>query len=99
MAHIKSRKHTKTKSLVAIAAVLPLMAHAAQEESDITKLPTIAVQAKEKAENKYKTNSVSSAKYTQPLVDTPQTISVINKEILCTRQISQNPYPIRILLS
>ena len=82
MAHIKSRKHTKIKSLVAIAAVLPLMAHAAQEESDITKLPTIAVQAKEKAENKYKTNSVSSAKYTQPLVDTPQTISVINKEIL-----------------
>ncbi|WP_445116577.1 catecholate siderophore receptor Fiu [Acinetobacter sp. WZC-1] len=79
MAQIKSRKHHRTTQLAVLAASLPLMAHAAQQE-DISRLPTISVQSK--TENRYKTDKLSSAKYTQPLVDTPQTISVIKKQIL-----------------
>ena len=80
MAQIKSRKHSKTASIVALAAALPLAAQAAGTEQQATQLPTITV--KSEAENKYKADKVSSAKYTQPLADTPQTISVIKKELL-----------------
>lgn len=82
MAQIKSRKHNRTTQLVALAASFPLMAHAAQQEKDLAKLPVISVQAKVEAENAYKAERVNSVKYTQPLVDTPQTISIIKKEIL-----------------
>ena len=78
MAQIKSRKHNRTVQLVALAASLPLMAHATTE--NVTQLPTISV--KSESENKYKADVVSSAKYTQPLVNTTQTISVIKKELL-----------------
>lgn len=80
MAQIKSRKHSRTASIVALAAALPLAAQAADTEQQATQLPTITV--KSEAENKYKADKVSSAKYTQPLADTPQTISVIKKELL-----------------
>lgn len=81
MAQIKSRKHNRTAPLVALAASLPLMTHAATPAKDeTTVLPKITVQSE--VENKYKANAVSSPKYTQPLVDTPQTISVIKKELL-----------------
>ena len=79
MAQIKSRKHNRNAQLVALAASLPLMAHAANTQ-DVTQLPTITV--KSDAENKYKADKVSSPKYNQPLVDTPQTVSVIKKELL-----------------
>ena len=75
MAQIKSRKHNRTVQLVALAASLPLLAHATTE--NVTQLPTISV--KSESENKYKADVVSSAKYTQPLVNTTQTISVIKK--------------------
>ncbi|MFM6906442.1 MAG: catecholate siderophore receptor Fiu [Acinetobacter tjernbergiae] len=78
MAKIKSRKHIGTAQLVALAASLPFAGHAATKEENVAKLPTIEVNA----ENTYKADKVSSPKYTQPLVDTPQTISVIKKEIL-----------------
>lgn len=72
MAQIKSRKHQRTASFVALAATLPLMAHATTATTateEVTQLPEITV--KSQAENKYKTNQLSSAKQTQPLVDTP----------------------------
>lgn len=78
MAKIKSRKHLRSTPLVALAATLPLAAHAAPKQENVAQLPTIEVNA----ENTYKADSVSSAKYTQPLVDTPQTIQVIKKELL-----------------
>ncbi|MCH7328739.1 catecholate siderophore receptor Fiu [Acinetobacter modestus] len=78
MAKIKSRKHIATTPLVALAASLPLVSHAATKEEKVTQLPTIEVTAQEI----YKANTISSPKYTQPLVDTPQTIQVIKKEIL-----------------
>lgn len=81
MANIKSRKHNKAKSLVALAATLPFIAHAATTESEPVKLPLITV--KSEVENTtYKADQISSPKYTQPLLDTPQTISVIKKELL-----------------
>jgi len=79
MAQIKSRKHNRNAQLVAFAASFPLMTHAATSNG-VTQLPTITVESQ--AENKYKADSVSSPKYTQPLVDTPQTVSVIKKELL-----------------
>lgn len=44
-------------------------------------LPKVTVSAT-RNDDHYKADAVSSAKYTQPLVDTPQTISVIKKELL-----------------
>ncbi|NNP67985.1 catecholate siderophore receptor Fiu [Acinetobacter sp. Ac_5812] len=78
MAKIKSRKHLRATPLVALAASLPLAAHAAPKEESVAKLPTIEVNA----ENTYKVDAVSSPKYTQPLLDTPQTVQVIKKELL-----------------
>lgn len=79
MAQIKSRKHNRNAQLVAFAASFPLMTHAATSNG-VTQLPTITVESQ--AVNKYKADTVSSPKYTQPLVDTPQTVSVIKKELL-----------------
>ena len=45
-----------------------------------TELGEVTVSAK--AESPYKADTVSSPKFTQPLVDTPQTISVIKKELI-----------------
>ncbi|HQW53942.1 MAG TPA: catecholate siderophore receptor Fiu [Acinetobacter sp.] len=79
MAKIKSRKHIGTTPLVALAASLPLAGHAAApQEENVTKLPTIEVTA----EQAYKAKKVSSPKYTQPLLDTTQTVQVIKKELL-----------------
>ncbi|WP_017395716.1 catecholate siderophore receptor Fiu [Acinetobacter haemolyticus] len=78
MAKIKSRKHLRTTPLVALAASLPFAAHTAHANESTTQLPIIKVNA----ENNYKAETVSSPKYTQPLVDTPQTIQVIKKELL-----------------
>lgn len=83
MSKIQSRKHNRTAQLLMLAASLPVAgAQAAQE--NIKKedtLPQINVKA-HKDQPAYKADTVSSAKYTQPLVDTPQTISVIKKEII-----------------
>ena len=54
-----------------------------QQAAEPAKTETLpAVKAKAKVENDYKATSVSSPKFTQPLVDTPQTITVIKKELL-----------------
>lgn len=82
MAKIKSRKHHYSTQLVVLAASLPFISHAAEnkENDNVTHLPTISI--KSDKDNAYKVEAVSSPKYTQPLVDTPQTISIINKQIL-----------------
>jgi catecholate siderophore receptor len=51
----------------------------AQQANDQT-LPQITVQGA--SPENYKADTVSSPKFTQPLIDTPQTVSVIKKEIL-----------------
>ena len=89
MAHIKSRKHPALASRLTPAAAtlalvgLPAIVCAQQPPAEPAKAETLpAVKAKAKTVNEYKADTPSSPKFTQPLVDTPQTITVIKKEIL-----------------
>ncbi|WP_068635924.1 catecholate siderophore receptor Fiu [Thauera butanivorans] len=91
MAHIESQKHTlpqqprlhQTTALTLLALALPGTA-AAQQAAQTPTLPKVEVTAS--GEQTYKADTVSSPKFTQPLVDTPQTITVIKKEILREQQ-------------
>ncbi|MDE2428273.1 MAG: catecholate siderophore receptor Fiu [Burkholderiales bacterium] len=81
MSHIKSRKHHQPLfqhrlGIAALAVALVPVAAAAGENS----LPEVKVTAKQ--ENDFKADKAASAKYTQPLVDTPQTITVIKRELI-----------------
>lgn len=90
MAHIKSRKHAaapqsrlSTPTLATLAGVAGLAwpgVAAAQTTSAEQQLPPVRVQSTQEAD--YKADTSSSPKFTQPLVDTPQTITVIKKEVL-----------------
>jgi len=98
MSYIQSRKHAaarqprhrSTVALAAAALALPgavlaqsaaaPAAAASQPRAEAT-LPTVKVQAAA-PDNDYKADVVSSPKFTQPIVDTPQTITVIKKELL-----------------
>lgn len=81
MAHIKSRKHPIGRRLNCSAAValavmaLPGAVYAQQTET----LPEITVQGTNEG---YKADAVASPKFTQSLVNTTQTISVIKKEVI-----------------
>ncbi|HEX6734430.1 MAG TPA: catecholate siderophore receptor Fiu [Azonexus sp.] len=78
MAHIRSRKHPNTSHLLAlVAAALPVAATAQESE---TSLPAMTVKAN--AEVPYKADTVANPKFTQPLLDTAQTVQVIKKEII-----------------
>ncbi|HEY5801315.1 MAG TPA: TonB-dependent receptor plug domain-containing protein, partial [Burkholderiaceae bacterium] len=75
---IKNRKHKlPLKHAVAMAAML--LPAAAQADAQQV-LPQITV--REGAVNDFKADKAQSPKYTQPLVDTPQTITVIKKELI-----------------
>ena len=96
MNHITSRKHAvarlpRSSAALAVAALaLPgavlaqsAAAPAAAASQAATKeatLPTVKVQGAR--ESDYKATDLSSPKFTQPIVDTPQTITVIKKELL-----------------
>ncbi|MBX9798955.1 MAG: catecholate siderophore receptor Fiu [Burkholderiaceae bacterium] len=82
MAHIKSRKHVVARrsgcsAAVAMAFVVLPGAVSAQQSTAV--LPEIEVQG---AVESYKADTVSSPKFTQPLLNTTQTITVIKKEIV-----------------
>jgi catecholate siderophore receptor len=81
---IRSRKHTLAtqpllnQSLLAMAAIgLPLSVHAQAQEKTMAE-----VKVEAGADVPYKADRASSPKLTAPLVDTPQTISVIRKELI-----------------
>lgn len=87
MAHIRSRKHSIAvqprlkPSLLALAALaVPLASHAQQTGASEQTLPEVKVRST--VEVPYKAETSANPKLTQPLVDTPQTISVIKKEII-----------------
>ena len=97
MRYIQSRKHAavrqprhrSTVALAAAAFALPgavlaqsaaAPAAAASQARGETTLPTVKVQAAQ--DNELKADVLSSPKFTQPIVDTPQTITVIKKELL-----------------
>jgi len=86
MSHIRNRKHSSNRFLAAamIAAVVPALpvAAMAQQKAD-KKLEGVTVSADE---DTYKADVVSSPKQTQALIDTPQTVSVIKKEVLQQQQ-------------
>ncbi|MBR7781340.1 catecholate siderophore receptor Fiu [Undibacterium luofuense] len=81
MSYIKSKKHpvtlaqTTVGAAVSAALLLPAAAMAADNN-----LPEVVVKAK--TENEFKADKAASPKYTQPLVDTPQTITVIKRELI-----------------
>lgn len=76
MAHTRSRSHQHAAHWLALAtATLPL---AAQAQTPAATLPEMTVNASGEG---YKVDSVSSPKATQPLINTPQTVSVIPKEL------------------
>src|SRR5687768_5423698 len=88
---IKSRKHPVVRSLTnhadartlgLVLATLPGLALAAQPEGQNAsddQLSTVVVTGERQG---YKADTASSPKFTQPLLDTPQTITVITKELL-----------------
>lgn len=72
MAHTRSRTHQHAVHWLALAsAALPL---AAQAQTPTT-LPEMTINAS--SDSGYKVDTVSSPKATQPLLNTPQTVSVI----------------------
>jgi catecholate siderophore receptor len=86
MSYIKSSKHRLQPSALNQAVALALLIPAAAShatELDAAKeqvLPRVVVQGS--AENDFKADKAASPKYTQPLVDTPQTVTVIKKELI-----------------
>ncbi|WP_373989738.1 catecholate siderophore receptor Fiu [Duganella sp. BuS-21] len=92
MAMIKSRKHAQSRlnqhvSAALTAMLLPVAAHAAEaalpdaaEQSKPTTLQEVQVNASR--ENDFKAERASSAKYTEKLVDTAQSLTVIKKELI-----------------
>jgi len=88
---MKIQPHTRTPVALAVAAALcttPSLLLAAEE----TQLETIAVTEEEDG---VRVEQVSSPKYTAPLVDTPQTITVVTQETIA----EQNLLSLRDILS
>ena len=94
MTHIKSRKHASPRTaapaglatatlLTGLALALPAPARAdeagAEPRDDATTFPAIEVQRERIAT--YRADTVASPKFTQPLIDTPQTIQVITSDL------------------
>lgn len=91
MAHIESQKHALAQqprlnhgaAITLLAVALPGAALAQQAQTPT--LPAVNVTATSEAG--YKAESVSSPKYTEPLRDVPQTITVIPKEVLADQNL------------
>lgn len=94
MAHIRSRKHAHPLRLTHSAAAVAVLALPVATQAQQATPPAAAasaptrnavlpeVKVKSAVEVPYKAEAMSSPKFTQPLVDTPQTITVIKKELL-----------------
>lgn len=80
MARIRSRHNPHTAATLAalVAATLPLAVHAQEAKPSV--LPKVSVEAAE--EVPFRATESANTKYTQPLLDTPQTVQVIKKEVL-----------------
>jgi catecholate siderophore receptor len=95
MAYIKSRKHPVTRTALSAASAATLLTGLAMAQpvlaadtppdntttttTDTKNLPGVQVEAT--AVSDYKVDKVSSPKFTQPILDTTQTISVISKDL------------------
>jgi catecholate siderophore receptor len=65
-----------------LAALQAAAAHADTEPTPATQLPRISVSGEGEDTNTYKPERVESPKFTQVLRDTPQTVTVIRKEVM-----------------
>lgn len=79
-------RHKKFHPLPIAAAVFAALqaaaAHADTEQTPAPKeLPKIAVEGDEDT-NTYKADRLGSAKFTEPLLETPQTITIVRKEVI-----------------
>lgn len=81
MTKIKSRKHPTRLQMSTVLAslLLPAAAVHAADAQETKKMAEVVVDAAK--ENDFKAERASSPKYTEKLVDTPQTITVIKKEV------------------
>ncbi|CAN7545109.1 catecholate siderophore receptor Fiu [Variovorax sp. LjRoot84] len=85
MAYIKSRKHAVGRAPspqltgAAAATLIAISMPVAAQTSTANTLREVKIEA---TADGYKPETSSSPKFTQPLVDTPQTITVIKKEVL-----------------
>jgi catecholate siderophore receptor len=85
MSYIRSRKHAaptqpgRQRAVAAAIVSLTVPGFVGGVQAQLT-LPEIKVQ--ESQPNDYKADTVNNPKYTRPISETPQTISVIKKEIL-----------------
>lgn len=79
--HIVSKKRATSMQLTAsaLSSAILLVSATAVVAEEIKTLNTVKVEADSISD--YKTEKVSSPKFTQPLVDTPQTIVVVKKEL------------------
>jgi len=68
----------------AAAAFAPALAQAQSQgqTAPSVRLPSISVEGQKSAEEDYKVDRLQSPKYTEPLVDTPQTITVIPRQVM-----------------
>ncbi|NDZ12154.1 catecholate siderophore receptor Fiu [Variovorax sp. WS11] len=84
MAYIKSRKHAVARALPPFgsAAAATLMALTALPASAQTTTSTLKEVRVEGASADYKADTSANPKFTAPLVDTPQTISVVREQII-----------------
>lgn len=78
MNHIRSRKHNSARIAAMVAATFSIGAQAAEQATD--QLPEVQVTTA--PEVPFKANESANNKFTKPLVDTPQTVQVIKKELL-----------------
>ncbi|QNK00494.1 catecholate siderophore receptor Fiu [Dyella telluris] len=95
MAHITSRKHPVSRSALSVATATlmtglamaqPALAVDSPDDATTTTAPASAknlagVQVEASATGDYKADNLASPKYTQPILDTTQTISVITKDL------------------
>jgi len=86
---IKSRKHAQSRfnqhmSAALAAMLLPVAAHAVAAADEQAQAPQTLSEVKVQgaAEDTFKADRAVSAKYTEKLVDTAQTITVIKKELI-----------------
>lgn len=84
--YIRSRRLTPVTAAAAAALSVPLALHAQQAAPTADKqagtLPAVTVKAAAESAAPVKTDKLDSPKFTQPLLDTPQTVQVVNKELL-----------------
>lgn len=90
MSHIKSRKHptgslqpqvTLASTALAAGLALCLPAGAQSQTPQASSLPEISVNAQASSEE-YKADTLSSPKFTAPLVDTPRTVTIIREGLI-----------------